>query len=61
MNINPFSSPTVKYADLIKLSQQMNSSLQHVNTIPQDIQKIIQYFFMSGILIILYTPDAYDI
>ena len=49
---NSFSSLTVKYTDHIKLSQQLKSSLQHLNTIPQGIQKIIQYFLMSGILII---------
>jgi len=32
---NPFSSLTVKCTDLTKLSQQLKSSLQHVNTIPQ--------------------------
>ena len=57
---NPFSSLTVKYTDHIKLSQQLKSSLQHVNTIPQGIQKIMQYFFMSGILKISSNSEAYD-
>jgi hypothetical protein len=50
----------VKYTDHIKLSQHLKSSLQHINTIPQGIQKITLYFFISGILITFYNLEAHD-